>query len=201
MHKFWKINDSKKNKFILIKDKCIYKGNPKQGDLNKLNSESSNFTFLDNLFSIPYTYIKQVENPKNKNEIKIYYGNDSEDELIIDDTTVKNEIFNYLKNDMINLEYSSELPNILKYAKAQFFALLFTSIIFIWSLYLAIQIENGAIYQLNSGRKPGITGIVLAIAHLGVFEIIGLFIILLTIILFSLFRKIKSRDETEFLRR
>ena len=34
MNKIWKFNDSKSNKLILIKDKIIYKGNPKDIDLN-----------------------------------------------------------------------------------------------------------------------------------------------------------------------
>ncbi len=201
MQKFWKISDSKSNKLIFIKDKTIYKGNPKQEELNKLNSESTNLTFLENLFSIPYSYIKRIENQSGKNEIKIFYGKDSEDELIIKDKNTKSEIFEFIKQDNPNFKYSSELPSVLKYAKAQLFALLFTTGIFLWSLYLAIQIESGIEYELVGGGRPGITGIVLAIANLGVLKIVIGFIILLAIILFALTKRLKSRSETEFLKR
>ena len=201
MQKFWKISDSKSNKLIFIKDQTIYKGNPKQEELNRLNSESTNLAFLENIFSIPYSYIKRIENQSGKNEIKIYFGNDSEEELIIKDENTKTEIFEFIKQDNPNLKYSSELPSVLKYAKAQFFALLFTTGIFLWSLYLAIQIESGVEYELVGGGRPGITGIVLVIANLGVLKIVIGFIILLAIILFALTKKIKSRSETEFLKR
>ncbi|WGH75638.1 hypothetical protein P8625_00305 [Tenacibaculum tangerinum] len=202
MHKFWKISDSKSNKLIFIKDQTIYKGNPKQEELNRLNSESTNLAFLESIFSIPYAYIKRIENQRGKNEIKIFFGNDSEEELIIKDENTKTEIFEFIKHDNPNLKYSSELPSVLKYAKAQFFALLFTTGIFLWSLYLAIQIESGVEYELvGGGGGPGIAGIVLVIANLGVLKIVIGFIILLAIILFTLTKKIKSRCETEFLKR
>ena len=201
MQKFWKISDSKSNELIFIKDSTIYKGNPKQEELNKLNSESINLAFLENLFSIPYSYIKRIENQSGKNEIKIFFGKESEEELIIKDKNTKNEIFEFIKQDNPNFKYSSELPSVLKYAKAQLFALLFTTGIFLWSLYLAIQIESGIEYELVGGGNPGITGIVLLIANLGVVKNIIGFIILLTIIIFALTKRLKSRSETEFLKR
>jgi len=201
MQKFWKISDSKSNKLIFINDKTIYKGNPNKEELNRLNTESTNLTFLENLFSIPYSYIKRIENQSGKNEIKIFYGKDSEDELIIKDKNTKSEIFEFIKQDNPNFKYSSELPSVLKYAKAQLFALLFTTGIFLWSLYLAIQIESGIEYELVGGGNPGITGIVLAIANLGVLKNVIGFIILLAIILFALTKRLKSRSETEFLKR
>ncbi len=200
MQKFWKISDSKSNKLIFIKDKTIYKGNPEQEDLNKLNSESTNLTFLENLFSIPYSYIKRIENQKGNNEIKIFYGSDSEDELILNDVRVKSEIFEFLKQDIPSFKYTSELPSIFRYAKAQFFALLFTTGIFIWSIYYAIQLENGVQYELSGGR-PGIDAIVFAIANLGVLKVTFGYIILLGIIIFTLIRKIKSRNQIEMLSR
>ncbi|MEP1489059.1 MAG: hypothetical protein ABJK28_11580 [Algibacter sp.] len=178
MQKFWKISDSKSNKLIFIKDKTIYKGNPKQEELNKLNSESTNLDFIENLFSIPYSYIKRIENQSGKNEIKIYYGNGSEDEIIVKDKSIKHEIFEFLKIDLPNFHYVSKIPSILNYGKPQFFALLFMTGIFLWSLYLAIQIESGIEYTIiGSGRS--IIGIVLFLANFGIVKnIIGYVIIL-----------------------
>ncbi len=199
MQKFWKIRASKFNKLIFIREKTIYKGNPKQDVLDRLNTETTNIEFLKTLFSIPYSYIKRIENQKGKDEIKIFYGNDSEDTLIIKDNTTKIEVFEFLKQDLPNFKYSSELPSVLKYAKAQLFALFFVTAIFLWALYLAVQIESGVEYVLVGGGSPGITGIVLVIAHLGVLKISVGFIILLVIVLFALVKRLKSRSETEFL--
>ncbi len=201
MHKIWKLKESKSNKLILIKDKTIYKGNPKNIDFNRINSETTDFSFSKDLFSIPYSYIKKIENQSGKNYIKIFFGKDSEEELYIDKERAKKEVFEFLKQDTSNLTYSSEVPGVLKYAKAQFFAFLFTTALFIWSLYLAIQIENGAEYEVVGGGNPGISGIILAIASLGVFKNIMGYIMLLCIIIFALIKRLKSRSETEFLKR
>jgi len=201
MQKFWKINDSKSNKLIFVKDQCIYKGNPTQDELLKLTTESTHLSLLENLFSIPYAYIKSIENQNGKNEIKIFFGNDSEDELTIQDKNIKKEVFEFLKNDNPNFIYSSELPSVLKYAKAPLFALLFITALFVWTLYLAIQIESGVAYELVGGGGPGVTGIVLGIAGFGIFKIVVGYAILLGIILFALAKKLKSRSETEFLKR
>lgn len=201
MHKIWKLKESKSNKVILIQDKVIYKGNPKENDLNRINSETSDFSYLKDLFSIPYSYIKLIENQSGKNYIKIFFGRDSEEELYIESEIIKKEVFEFLKSDIQNLKYSVEIPTAINYAKAQIFALLSISGIFIWSLYLAIQIESGVEYELIGRGNPGITGIVLAIANFGSLKIVVGYLILLAIILFVLTKRLKSRSETEFLKR
>ena len=200
MQKFWKIKDSKSNKLIFIKDSCIYKGNPKQEELNRLNKESTNLTFLDSLFSIPYSYIRKIENQSGKNEIKIFYGKDSEDELIVDNESIKKEIFDFIKEDNANFKYGSELPSIIKYGKAQFFALLFTIGFYSWAMHYAIELESGTQYELRGGR-PGLGAIVFAIGNLGSLRVTIGFVILLGIIIFKLMKKLKSRSEIESLSR
>ncbi len=201
MHKIWKLKKSKSNKLILIKDKIIYKGNQKESDLNKINSETTDVAILKDMFSIPYAYIKKIENQSGKNYIKIFFAKDSEEELYIDDETIKNEVFEFIKTDHKDFTYSSELPSFVKYTKAQLFALVSITGIFIWSLYLAIQIESGIEYELVGGRKPGIAGVILVIANLGTFKIITGYLILLAITIFTLIKKVRSRSVTEYLKR
>lgn len=201
MHKIWKLKNSKSNKLILIKGKIIYKGNPKESDLNRINSETTDVTILKDMFSIPYAYIKKIENQNGKRYIKIFFAKDSEEELYIDDETIKNEVFEFIKIDQVDFAYSSELPSFVKYTKAQLFALVSITGIFIWSLYLAIQIESGIEYELVGGRRPGIAGVILLIANLGTFKIIIGYLILLAIAIFALIKKIRSRSITEYLKR
>lgn len=185
MQRIWKLNDSKSNKLIIIKDKSIYKGNPNENDFNRVNFETTDLSFLKNLFSIPYSYINKIENQKGKNYIKIFFGNDSEEELFIDNESIKNEVFEFIKTNAPNLKYSSKVPSVLNYVKAQLFAIVFMTAIFIWSLYLALQIESGVVYELVGGR-PGLTGIVLAIANLGSVKVISGYLIFLAIVTFTL---------------
>ena len=201
MDKIWKLKDSKSNKLILIREKIIFKGNPKIDDLNRVNSETKDFSFLKDLFSIPYSYIKQIENQKGKNYIKILFGKHSEEELHIENENIKNEVFEFIKSENQNLKYSTEIPSIVNYAKAQLFALIILTGIFIWSLYLAIEIESGVEYELVGHGNPGITGVVLLIANLGSLKIIIGYVILLVLTIFAIKNKLNSRSETEFLKR
>ena len=201
MNKIWKFKESKSNKLILIRDKTIFKGNPNENDLNRLNSETTELTFLKDLFSIPYSYIKKIENQKGKTYIKIFFGNNSEEELNIENENVKNEIFEFLKSENPKLKYTAEIPSVISYAKAQLFALLSLTIIFIWSLYLAFQIESGVEYEIVGGGNPGITGIVLVLANLGSLKIIIGYTILLGLTILALSKRLKSRSETEILKR
>lgn len=56
--KFWKINDSRRNQLIVIKDQTIYKGTPKAENLARLQEDTAPDVVLNGLFSIPYSYIK-----------------------------------------------------------------------------------------------------------------------------------------------
>jgi len=196
--KLWTQNKPKSDKIILISENCIYKGNPKNNKFQNYLSEIKKEKIPNELFGIPYSYIKRIENPIDKNKIIIYYGSDSEEELNIYDKNVKIEIFEFLKQDIKNFEYKSETPSFIKNAKTQLFAILIITVLFSWATYLAIQIDNGAVYEMV-GSGVGISGIVLSIAQLGTIGVLILFFLLLSIATLSLIRKNRKRTETEFL--
>jgi len=199
MMKFWKIKDSKVNRLILIKDKSIYKGNPSLEDLDKFSSEMNEIPFENKLFSIPYSYISMIENQKGKQEIKIYYGNDSEEELKIENEMTKKEVFDYLKQDLIGFNYSSILPGVFKYAKAQFFALILITAVFLVACYYAIQLNNGVEYEVVG--RPGLYAFVFGLAHFGIAKLTLAYSLLLGLMLFALKRRLGSRSEIEVLKR
>ncbi|MDO6492123.1 MAG: hypothetical protein ACSHW4_13905 [Cellulophaga sp.] len=192
MFKFWKQENAKYNKLILIKDSCIFIGNPNDKDISKLNSETTDFSFLKAIFSIPYSYIKKIETQEGKNKISIYYGKESEEEIVIKDEKIKKEVFSYLKSDIHNAEYKSKKPNVFIYAKSQMFAVLIVSLIFGYSFYSAHIIEN----QLSDYiYVPNI--ILLPIIDMGTTKIAIVFAALITVCLFALVHKLKSISKIE----
>ncbi|RZS93935.1 hypothetical protein [Aquimarina brevivitae] len=204
MKKVWKLPESKSNQLILIKNQTIYKGNLDPDKINKLplNPEISLPNEIEKeLFSIPYPYIKKISNQKGVKHIKIYFGKDSEEELHIANEKTKKEIFECLKMDIPGLTYKSELPGFFNYCKAQIFAILMLTGIFIWSLYYAIEIEKGTIFELRGGGggRIGIGGLVFILGNLGVTKLIIGYSTIMGLTLFSLFRKLKSRSEREIL--
>jgi len=199
MIKFWKIKKKKNIEIILVHETSILKGKIKPEELNHFTKQLEKQIIPENFFEIPFNYIKKIENQENKNELKIYFGKESEEEIICDDVLLKKEIFNYLKVHISDLNYSKETPSIIQYAKPQFFSILFTLGVFLWSLYYAIQIENGIFYELKG--TAGISSIMYSIGLLGVFKVVLLFLLLIGISVYSLIKKTQSRSEIEQLSR
>tara|TARA_B110000046_G_C13014883_1_gene408222 strand:+ start:1666 stop:2271 length:606 start_codon:yes stop_codon:yes gene_type:complete len=199
MIKFWNIKKKRNIDIILVNETSVFKGKIKNEELNHFSKLIENKKIPENLFEIPFSYIKKIESQENKNYIKIYFGKESEEELICENENLKKEIFNYLKENISTLGYSKEIPSIIKYAKPQLFSILVTLGIFLWSLYYAIQIESGIEYELKG--TAGLGAIIYSIGLLGVFKVVLLFLLLIGILVYSLIKKIQSRSEIEQLSR
>ena len=199
MIKFWASKNNKNLDIVLIDESNIYKGKIKTEDLNNFSKQVENNKVPEGLFGIPFPYITRIESQEGKKDIKVYFNSDSEEELISKNSEIKKEIFNYLKEVIPNTNYSKKTPSFFKYVKPQLFAILFTTIIFLWSLYYAIQIESGAEYVLEG--RAGLLALIFTIGLLGVVKVVLLFISLIGIIIYSLIRKNKTRSEIEQLNR
>ena len=200
MYKIWKPTDYKSDKVILIYEKSIYKGNPTNEDIRMLSTEKVDLKILKKLFPIPFSYIKKIINQEGINHIKVYFGRNSEEELNVSNIKLKNEIFDYLKNEIPELKYESKIPSSYKYAKPQIFGIFITTGIFIWAMYFAVQMSNGYEYELVGG-SPGLSGIVLAIAHFGITKLIIGYSAILIVGMFSLIKRLKTRTEMQILER
>lgn len=195
-YKVWLSNARKNDRVIIVTDSDIYKGNPRED--TSIYRSNINEEKLRNLFSIPYTYIKSIENQENVNYIKIYYGNDLEEELNITDKDVKNEVFDYIKTKLPQFKYSKRLPSEFKYVKGPAFAMISVLVLFVWTMYYTVQLSNGVEYELSGGR-PGLASIVFSIANLGYFKVIIIYLVLFFLAFFSLLKRISTRTETEYL--
>ena len=199
MIKFWASKNNKNIDIVLINKESIHKGKIKFEELNNFSKQVENNKLPEGLFVIPFTYIKKIENQEGKKDIKVYFNSDSEEELISKNSEIKNQIFDYLKEAIPNLNYSKKTPSFFKYVKPQLFAIFFTTIIFLWSLYYAIQIENGVEYYLEG--RAGLLSLIYSIGLLGIVKVIILFSILIGIGVYSMIRKNNSKSEIQLLKR
>jgi len=200
MNKIWKPTEPNSDKLILIREDCIYKGNPSFEELNSINEESINVKEIKSLFSIPFSYIKKVENQKGKGFIHIYLGKETEEQLKITNENLKNEIFDFIKKELTNFNYTSKTPNIFSYAKTQIFGIIISTIIFIWAMYFDFQLSRGTEYVIH-GSGVGLVGLVLLLARFGMAKLIIGYSLILGIGVFSFLKKIKSRSEIQVLKR
>jgi len=201
MNKIWKPTEPNSDKLILIRDSCIYKGNPSFEDLNSIKAASINIKKIKGLFGIPFSYIKKIESQKGKNFIKIYLGNDSEENLNITNERLKDEIFDFLKVEFNNFQYKVYTPSFLTYTKPQLFGILILTIIYLSTIYFAFQLSNGYSYELQNSRVGGIIGVLILLAKNGYLKLTLWYSIILGLTIFTLIKKLKFRTEIQVLKR
>ncbi len=196
MKKYWFLKD---NTYLIgVNENSIYSGSVKKHIKSELVNKIEREGFPEDIFSVPFSYIKSIENPVGKKSITIFYGDQSEEEVLIENEIVKNEFFGEVQNRLENFEYSKEKPSILKHAKAQLFAVLFITGIFVWTFYLANEIEKGYQYEVVGGRQ-GVGSLVLGLAQFGSLKVILGYLGLLSIALFALVKRLKNRVFVEYL--
>ncbi|TDQ28831.1 hypothetical protein [Tenacibaculum caenipelagi] len=193
--KYWFYNG---NDFIVVTDESIYVGKTKKYIKAELISGFEKGNIPKDVFSIPFSYIKSVENPEGASKIVVFYGDDSEEGIIINSKEIKNQFFLYLKENLSSFNYFKDKPKVIKFIKPQIFAILFSTGIFLWVFYLAREIEKGYQYEVVGGRQ-GLSGLVLGLAQFGTIKVLLGYFIVLSIAIMALTRRLKKRTLTEFL--
>ncbi|WP_420551865.1 hypothetical protein [Tenacibaculum aiptasiae] len=192
--KYWFGND---NNFIVVTNESIYIGKTNKYIKSELVTGFEKSIIPEDIFNIPFSYIKSIENPEEDNKMKVFYGGSSEEEIIINDEKIKREIFLYLKESLFRFNYFKEKPSFMKFIKPQAFAILFSTAIFLWIFFLAGEIEKGYEYEVR-GRQ-GLGGLILGLAQFGTVKVILGYLIILSIAVFALIKKLKKRTLTEYL--
>ena len=199
MKRYWLIN--KKTPYLIaISESEIISGSIKKHDKNQLLGNLGKGIFPDDIFSIPFSYIKSVENSRGKKIITINYGKESTENIETGDEKLNKEIFNLIRNTLTKFDYSERKPSMYRHAKPQFFAILVVTGLFLWSFYYANEISKGYEYTIR-GSGVGISGIALGIAQFGKTKIIAGYLCLVSIAVFALYKRLKNRTLIEYLTR
>ncbi len=170
MKTYW-LPSSDTGRLIALSEHRLIYGLIKGYDKNHLLSNAKKGIFPEDIFSIPYSYIRSIENPEGKTYIRINYGQDSSEEIKTENEKVKDEVFYSLKTHFPTFTYSEQTPSIYRHGKPQFFAILILTGLFLWTLYLAINIEQGYEYE-PQGSRVGIAGLALGMAQFGTTKIV-----------------------------
>lgn len=189
--KIWKTDIKGDDKIIAFFKQTIYKANPKPAELeNYIADLKNNIIPSAKAMEIPLHYLKEISMEEGANCLDVKFGNNSNEEFVVGDVGMKEEIFNYLKANL-PVEVSTEKHSKLRAGKKPLIAMVVVAIIFLWILYLAIEIENGTEYELV-GSGASVTGIALSIAYLGVTKVILIFAPLMAIALAAFIKKARN---------
>jgi hypothetical protein len=191
-NEIWRSDKKGDDRIVAYVNQTIYKGNPKASEIDNCIFELKNIkTSPPSLFAIPIHYIHAIQMQENKKYIEVLFKGDSE-HLRINNDTSRNEVFDYLKNNMPGTSYSLIKYSKLKAGKKPLIAMLVITAIFLYTLFYAIGYDQGNQYEIANGHYNSITGIALSIASYGVKNVIIVFGSLLLIAVFSFIVKARN---------
>ena len=185
--KIWVNNDKGDDTIIAFANKMVYKGNP-------ISSEVDNYIFDLNsgkiptkkFRGIPVSYLKSINTEVGSSSINLE-GRGGSDYLLIKNQKVKEEIFNYLKENIANTTLIIDEESSRKAVEKPLIALAVVWLFFIFSFTMALKIEGGSNFEVLNGHS--ILGIIFILAQLGTKRLIILFLFLAVITTFAFIKK------------
>jgi hypothetical protein len=171
----WRSENKGDDKIIAYVNETIYKCNPKESEIeNTFYNLKSNVPPANNFTSIPLSYLKEIHLEENRNYIEILFGKDSSEQLIVNDSVVKNEIFEFFKTNIPRTKFSIEKYSKLRAGKKPVIAMLVVLAICAWTLYISNGIERGNEYEVV-GNQRSVANIILMLASLGTINVLLIF--------------------------
>ena len=174
MNKIWISENHSKDIVVAYADNIIYRGNPKPDLINDYVIGIKSNQIPEDLFGIPVSYIKEINLSESKDYIEILFSKDSIDNLTIKDDVQRKEVFGFFKDNFDNFIYKLDKYSPLKAAKKPLIALLIVSLIFLYTLSIANEIQLGAEYEIH-GNGVSLAAIVLMLALLGAQKVVMIF--------------------------
>jgi hypothetical protein len=190
--KIWTSVEKYDDKIIAYLNDTIYKANP---PVNQVEAYALDIKIQNNLaknfFGIPLHYISEINIQEGKKYIEVVFKGDYE-YLKVKDDRVRNEIFEFFKQNIPGATHSIVKLSKFQTAKKPLIAMGVVCIIFLWCLYIATGIEAGNEYDVTGEHYHSVAGIILLIASLGINKIILIFGALLAIAGISFQKKYRN---------
>ncbi len=196
IQKKWLNKVEKEHNFVLFHEEKLYRLQIKKENWFTVQKELEQGQINEKFIGLPISYIHHIEFREKDSELRCFYGQDSEDTLRISDEKLRKEIFDFIKSNTEFLRYDVEEPSILSRIKKPLIALGVVSGIFLYVYSVIDGMNQGYEYEIVGGgrRGPGLGGIVLGLAQLGLVKNILLFGSLAGLAIFSISRKVKNNS-------
>lgn len=196
IEKVWYSPVQKGHNFILFNEQIFYKRKVKLENVGRVKQELSQGKIDDQFFGLPIGYLRRVEYRDDDPELKISYGQDSEDTFDIPNQALRKEVFDYVKNNTTVEQTIVKKPSVLSRIKKPLIALFVVLGLFAFIYSWILDLNAGYVYELVPGRRgPGLVGISLALAQLGLVKNILIFSPLALIALYRI--KINLDNDSE----
>lgn len=176
---------------IAVSDSSVLKANPKEGELQSYISDiQKDVVPIERTMEIPFNYIREFQLDENKPYFDVLFGSDSAESFRIQSLERRLEIFEYLQSKVPG-QKKVEVVAGLKAARKPIIAFAVLLGVFLWALYLAVNMENGIEYEVV-GQQRSIANIVLLLGSLGVKKLSLIFGTLMLISMYVIVKRFKT---------
>jgi hypothetical protein len=165
MDKIWTNPDARGDKIIAIVNDILYKVNPRDEEIAEVAHDLKMKRIpQQNTFSLPMSYIREMRLQEGKEFIQVFFRGKSEEHLMIKDSVLREEIFNFFKKNTTQSKFYLERYSKIKAAKKPLIALLVVAGLWLYTAYFSIRIADGTEFEIHG---PGLGGIAYFLATLG----------------------------------
>ena len=190
MTEIWLNSEKGNDKLIAFVDGTIYKANFKTDEEAYEMASAMRSGSFDSrkLWEIKTKYCKEIRLQEGNPYIELFFGKEGEEQLRITDEYKRYQIFELIKVNTPG-KTITEKWNPFRAGRKPMIAFFVVVGLFLWTLYYAIQIENGTEYYFKGNGGFSLTGIVVTIASMGLIKMIIVFSVLAGLAVFSFIRK------------
>jgi hypothetical protein len=161
MTEIWLNTEKGNDKLIAFVDGTVYKANFKtyQEADNMASAIRSGSFDSTKLWEIKTKYCKEIRLQDGKPYIELFFGKEGEEQLRMTDEYQRHKLFDLIKANTPG-KAITEKWNAFRTGKKPMIAFFVVLGLFLWTMYYAIQIENGTEYYFKGSGGFSLTGIV-----------------------------------------
>ena len=201
IEKVWINKDDSGHNFILFNDNILYRRSVKKDHYFEVAQEVNQGKISDKFMGLPVSYMKHVEYRDDDKYLNISYNQESVDSFEIINNETRKEVFDFLKTQTDNKASGVEKPSVLSRIKKPLIALAVIGGIFAYVYSVISGMNQGYEYEVVGGRRggPGLGGIVLGLAHLGLMKNALLFGPLALIAIYRMKKNLDNNSEIHYI--
>lgn len=178
IEKTWHNKPAKEDNFIVCTDQKICRLRVGEFDYGIIQNELSKGVLNAKFTCLPIRYFKKVEYREDDDKLRLYYGKDSEEAILVSDTATRKDIFDYLSANTNPKKVEIKTPSFFQRTKKPLIALCVLIVLFSCVYMLIEELKQGHQYE-----GAGLGGLILGLAHLGLSFNLSIFIPLMSIAL------------------
>ncbi len=194
--KYWVNRAPEEHTFIVCHAEKIYRLKTREEDIFRIRQQLEKGQLDPAFLGVPESYLRYVEFKEDEPALSLHYGKKTEDKIIVSKEKLRREIFNYLRENTQRNTHEVKQISLLKKVARPGTALLVIALLFGGVIYFLLEAQRGNYYTVE-GHNPGLLGLWIGLADLGLTTNLAIFLPLIGLALHGMAKAAKKGDTVE----